>query len=186
MNRREGPNVTVWDREGPPDWRSGCVTLIIAFALGLLIGIFFGLNAAPRSVQVTTPPPAPTGSDDAQANALRPTVSVATVRPSASPELSGAPSRRPTPTGQELAMTSGIASHMGDTQGSGYLALPEGRGSHVRICGERGCVNRTSTDAGPDLEMQRAGRIADLYVGDFELICGPRTLGTCHVTVEYR
>jgi len=74
---------------------------------------------------------------------------------------------------------------MGSTQGSGYLALPEGPGKEVAIIGPRDCIERTSTDAGPDKAMQRQGRVADLYVGDFEQICGPRTLGLCRVIIYY-
>lgn len=89
-------------------------------------------------------------------------------------------------------MLAGTASHMGSTQGPGYLALPEGPGHAVTICGIKTgrCINRTSTDAGPDLEMQRAGRVADLYRGDLFYLCavGPQEAdpGLCRVTVEYR
>jgi hypothetical protein len=66
----------------------------------------------------------------------------------------------------------------------GWLALPQGPGVHVRICGAGGCVLRTSTDAGPSLAMQRQGRIADLDVATFEAVCGvPWTAGLCSVTV---
>jgi len=66
----------------------------------------------------------------------------------------------------------------------GWLALPQGPGVRVRICGAGGCVVRTSTDAGPSLAMQRQGRIADLDVTTFEAVCGvPWTRGLCRVTV---
>ncbi len=80
---------------------------------------------------------------------------------------------------------SGVASTYGPGW-DGWLALPEGPGVRVRICGAGGCVVRTSTDAGPSLAMQRAGRIVDLDVPDFEAVCGCswRT-GLVRVTVEY-
>jgi hypothetical protein len=69
---------------------------------------------------------------------------------------------------------------------AGYLALPEGPGHRVTICGPGGCITRTSNDAGPNKAMQRQGRIADLNVADFEAVCGcPWTRGLVHVTVEY-
>lgn len=70
----------------------------------------------------------------------------------------------------------GTASHMSSAFGRHYLALPEHRWGHpglrVRICGAGGCITRVSTDAGPDKAMQRAGRIADLSLWDFEVVCG--------------
>ena len=84
------------------------------------------------------------------------------------------------------ALVGGIASWMPERYGSRYLALPEGRGLPVRICAAR-CLELTSTDAGPDRAMQRAGRVADIGVIAWEHICGlPRSRGLCEVTVEYR
>jgi hypothetical protein len=82
------------------------------------------------------------------------------------------------------------ASHVGTQFGDRYLALPEHRwgqtGLLVEICGDGGCVTRRSTDAGPDLAMQRAGRVADLNAWDFERVCGcPASAGLATVTVEY-
>ena len=63
--------------------------------------------------------------------------------------------------------------------------VPEGPGVRVLICGAGGCAVRTSTDAGPSLAMQRAGRIVDLDVPTFEAVCGvPWTRGLCRVSVE--
>ena len=94
------------------------------------------------------------------------------------------------PSGRVSALISGTASHVGTQFGRRYLALPEHRwgrpGIHVRICGDGGCVTRTSTDAGPDLAMQRAGRVADLNAWDFATVCGcPASRGLTHVTIEY-
>jgi hypothetical protein len=74
---------------------------------------------------------------------------------------------------------------MGYGYGPTYLALPQGPGKTVTICGPKGCVRRTSTDAGPDKAMQRAGRVADLNVYDFQKVCGPPSMGLCRVTVRY-
>ena len=64
----------------------------------------------------------------------------------------------------------------------GYLALPAGRGIHVRICGAGGCIDRVSNDKGPVPSLHR---VADLDVADFEKVCGcPWTMGLCRVTVE--
>lgn len=74
---------------------------------------------------------------------------------------------------------------MPDSYGSGYLALPQGPGHRVRICGAGGCLVMTSNDAGPSKGMQREGRIADIGVESWEHICGlPRSRGLCRVTVE--
>ena len=75
---------------------------------------------------------------------------------------------------------------MGSGFGRSYLALPSGKGHRVRICGSRACWTMTSTDAGPDKAMQRAGRIADLNDWVWAKVSGlPLSRGLCHVTVEY-
>jgi len=84
----------------------------------------------------------------------------------------------------------GTASHVGTQYGPDYLALPEHEwgqpGLLVRICGDAACIVRRSTDAGPDLAMQRLGRIADLNAWDFEVVSGlPASAGLAEVTVEY-
>ena len=64
----------------------------------------------------------------------------------------------------------------------GYLALPAGRGIHVRICGAGGCIDRVSNDTGPVPSLHR---VADLDVATFERVCGvPWTRGLCRVSVE--
>jgi hypothetical protein len=82
----------------------------------------------------------------------------------------------------------GLASHYGAAYGPGWLALPEGPGVRVRICGPAACIVRTSNDAGPDLAMQRAGRIADLSWADFRRVGGiapdAPDPGLLHVAVE--
>lgn len=75
---------------------------------------------------------------------------------------------------------------MGAGFGRQYLALPEGKGHRVRICGEAACVTMTSTDAGPDKAMQRAGRICDLNDYVWAKVTGlPLSRGLGYVTVTY-
>lgn len=84
------------------------------------------------------------------------------------------------------ALVGGTASHVGTRFGDRYLALPEGPGVLVEVCGNAACVTRRSTDAGPDLAMQRQGRVVDLNAYDFERVCGcPASVGLIEVTVEY-
>ena len=79
----------------------------------------------------------------------------------------------------------GVASWMPERYGARYLALPQGPGHRVTICGAGGCLPMTSTDAGPSKAMQRAGRVADIGVLAFERICGlPRSAGLCKVTIR--
>lgn len=66
----------------------------------------------------------------------------------------------------------GIVNYSTPSFGRWYLAIPAGPGVRVRICGPGGCLDRTSTDAGPSLERQRAGRIADLNWIDWQAISG--------------
>ena len=91
-------------------------------------------------------------------------------------------------TGSALAgeVRHGTASTYGDGY-EGYLALPEGPGVRVRVCGPAACIERTSNDAGPSKAMQRQGRIVDLDATDFNEVCGCswQTVGLVKVTVEY-
>lgn len=66
--------------------------------------------------------------------------------------------------------------------GDRYLALPIGPGWLVDLCSAK-CVRIRSTDAGPDLAMQRQGRVADVAVAIFETISGvDRRFGLAPVT----
>jgi len=79
----------------------------------------------------------------------------------------------------------GVASWMPPRYGARYLALPQGPGHRVTICGAGGCLTMTSTDAGPSKASQRAGRVADIGVLAWERICGvPRSAGLCRVTIR--
>ena len=94
----------------------------------------------------------------------------------------------PQPTGRPLAarVHAGTASFVGARFGPRYLALPQGPGLTVRVCGRSACITRTSTDVGPSLAMQRKGRIADLSRADFARVCGctPELVGLTRVTVS--
>ena len=130
-------------------------------------------SAAPRASYAPTERPAATS---------RPTAPPPTPRPTA----------KPTPKPRQVAprasgrVVSGVASRMGPAFPSSYLALPRGAGITVRICGAGGCVTMRSTDAGPDLAMQRAGRVADLSDAVWQAVCGlPLSAGLCKVAVTY-
>lgn len=81
----------------------------------------------------------------------------------------------------------GRASWVASSLGDRYLALPRvRRGTRVRICGAVGCVERVSTDVGPDQRVF-PDRVADMSRRDFEAVSGLATPehGTALVSVEY-
>jgi hypothetical protein len=79
----------------------------------------------------------------------------------------------------------GIASNYGPGY-AGYLALPQGRGILVEVCGPARCIIKRSNDAGPSKAGQRAGRVVDLDVATFQAVCGCSwTKGLIHVRVRY-
>lgn len=104
------------------------------------------------------------------------------------PAAAMTPAGTTTPAPARALPAAGVASGIASTYGPGWtgaLAVPEGPGVRVRVCGPGGCVVRISTDAGPDLAMQRAGRVVDLDVPSFELVCGCGwRRGLVRVTVE--
>ena len=51
---------------------------------------------------------------------------------------------------------------------NGTTAMRLPRGTHVRICGDGGCIERVVNDYGP----QKKSRVVDLYRPDFFAICG--------------
>jgi len=77
------------------------------------------------------------------------------------------------------ATRSGTWAYANPSHGSDYLAIPEGPRWRVTVCGPLACLERTSNDAGPDLFLQRKGRIGDLSSGDFMVVCGPLSRGLC-------
>lgn len=120
--------------------------------------------------------------------------------PSPTPEPTAKPTPKPTarPTAESTVKpqtghndkTYAIVRGTASTYGSGYagfLALPEGPGYKVKVTGPGGSIIRVSNDAGPSLEMQRAGRIIDLNSADFNIVCGCNweTKGLVDVKVEY-
>ena len=132
-------------------------------------------EAAAAPSQPRTLSPAPSPAPATLAPSARAVPRLASRRSAGTPQR-GQDSR---PTGP---MT-GIASWMPECYGAAYLALPEGAGVRVTICAAT-CVTLTSTDAGPSLAMQRAGRVADVGVLTWERVCGrPRAVGLCRVTV---
>ena len=74
---------------------------------------------------------------------------------------------------------SGVWAYAKPSHGRGYLAIPEGPGWIVWVCGPLDCFERVSTDAGPELWLQRAGRIGDLSAVMFQRACGPLSAGLC-------
>lgn len=108
--------------------------------------------------------------------------SVAPVRSPAAPSTGVSSSPAASVTGH----LSGRASFMDPAYGPRYLALPGGPGITVTICSVERCIRRTSTDAGPDLAMQRAGRVADLSFADFAFLCDcdPWKVGLTDVEVS--
>ena len=94
-----------------------------------------------------------------------------TPEPTAEPTAKPTPKPKPKQQFKFYRTKYGKATTYGPGYG-GYLALPEGGGILVEVCGPAGCILRRSNDAGPSLSGQRAGRIIDLDVNDFEAICG--------------
>lgn len=83
-----------------------------------------------------------------------------------------------------FVVRSGIASTYGPGWSERWVALPDGPGWRFRVCGAGGCRTLVSTDAGPSLAMQRAGRIVDLPIYAFEAVCGvPWSMGLCQVSL---
>ena len=168
---------------------------------GLLLGVVLVGAIAPSAWVVI---PAPRPAQLAVPSAPAAGVSPASGRPGTSDDHPGAPTVRAVPPVRITPSTSAVTASGPESTGrpgaagslrgyastygpgwDGWLALPQGPGVHVRICGAGGCVVRTSTDAGPSLAMQRRGRIADLDVRTFEAVCGvPWTVGLCLVVVQ--
>jgi len=65
---------------------------------------------------------------------------------------------------------------------NGTTAMRLPRGTHIRICGERGCVNRVVTDWGPASWLP--DRVVDLMPSDFVAVTGLQLgAGLANVTV---
>lgn len=90
---------------------------------------------------------------------------------------------RAAPSSSKGSARTGIASTYGPGW-KGWIAWPQGPGWMLRVCGAGGCAVVVTTDAGPDLAMQRQGRIVDLDVDTFERVAGvPWTVGLSKVRV---
>jgi rare lipoprotein A (peptidoglycan hydrolase) len=90
---------------------------------------------------------------------------------------------RTVPSTSKHSTQTGIASTYGPGW-KGWIAWPRGPGWRLRVCGAGGCVVVVTTDSGPDLAMQRAGRIVDLDVTTFERVAGASwTVGLTKVRV---
>lgn len=141
--------------------------------VGALLTVAIVSAAAPRSGSL---PPIPV-ADAGQTGAPRGQAGTGFA-----PGVATGPAAAEFPSGAPIT---GIASYVGAFLGDRYLALPEGRGVRVRICAGDRCIVRTSTDAGPDLAMQRRGRVADVSYRDFAWLCRchPPDVGLVPVTV---
>lgn len=166
----------------------------------VLVGIVIAVLAEQGRAPVASP--APTAAQPTAALAVRLAAPpVPTPRQPESPKPNPTPrppiavtTPAPTPPGccrGEIgtAMIGGIFSHMGSAPvGKRYLATPYRRGTLVRICGsgrDGRCRTMRTVDRGPSLKMQRQGRIADLSVFLFELLCGkPASAGLCRGSIE--
>lgn len=147
----------------------GEVIVDVVCPIGIVVAILLGY--APGLAPATDTRVAPALEEPRTAIPPSSPPTAARVRPSAAPD----PAR----------VVRGIASTYGPGF-AGFLALPEGPGIRVRVCGPASCVERTSNDAGPSRKMQRAGRIVDLDVETFEAVSGASwRKGLVRVTVEY-
>ena len=170
--------------------RIAVCSLAAALALGFVLGLALGLTvraAQTSSAAATAIPAAVSLADERDPSRLRP-VSDAGARSPLPAAVAVLPARpQPTATAAPVPahLVRGIASWMPARYGPLYLALPEGAGVRVRICGAAGCLVMRSTDAGPSLAEQRAGRIADIAVVVWERLTGlPSSRGVAWVTVE--
>ena len=178
------------------------IVIATAVAAGYLAGVTLAASRPAQLAHSTTvtvsPPPSPDAPGQDEVPDDHPGASATDPEPgrimlsAVPPRSSARPTPKPRTAQPSAAMTpamnalpvAGVASTYGPGW-DGWLALPEGPGVRVRICGAGGCLVRTSTDAGPSLAMQRAGRIVDLDVPTFEAVCGvPWTRGLCRVTVQ--
>lgn len=139
----------------------------------------------PAAVPATLPVPLPAGALPRPGPLSRPATPAGKgAGAQARPPAPKPPAATPTPSAAATRAIRGIASTYGPGW-DGWAALPEGPGVRFRVCGPAACAVRTSSDAGPDLAMQRAGRVVDLDAPTFEAVCGcPWTRGLMPVTVE--
>lgn len=140
--------------------------LVLAFCLGLAAATIFGATPRGEPEVEIAPPVSPVGTP-ALLGAPQPFP-----QPRVSP-VQSVNGKATQPSAPLSAVTwTGTINYANAKWGRFYLAIPAGKGVTVEICGPAGCVTRTSTDAGPDLARQRAGKIADLNITDWLAISG--------------
>jgi len=166
--------------------RRGCSVLpYLVFLAIVSLSSLAGVATRPETSEVlATPATAGGGSSAASlvpgAAHPVPTPSLASgnpaavaVLPSSVPDVSELATANRELTSTELAPTlQGTWSYADPAYGPHYLAIPNGPGWRVTICGPAACLERVSTDAGPVLPLQREGRIGDLSAVMFETLCG--------------
>jgi hypothetical protein len=206
VNRVPGPppigtdGWTAWsmgytdgERHARRAWRGPS---LLAIAVIIAASIAFGLaigraTAAPRPQALSgagTSAAGPATGAPHVRDALDPGDGNQEAAPSGTPvaRRSRPPAPRPTPgPDANWLVRTGDASTYGDGW-DGWLAIPEGPGYLITVCGPSDCAEQLLTnDAGPSLAWQRKGRIVDLDVPTFELVCGVpwRIAGTCPVSV---
>ena len=159
----EGPIVTV----DPPDPTAESASHLEPAAILIEPGSF---EAPPARPLVAQPQPAavavlrdPPKAVAALRSAARPTAKPVVKRVVKPP----APLKKPSsPAHGARGVLHGLASWYDN--GTTAMRLP--RGTHIRICGERGCVNRVVTDWGPASWL--SDRVVDLMPRDFVAVTG--------------
>lgn len=176
-------------------WRQLAAAVAIGIVAGLLVGNLLTKAATPRSapdasipVVVQTQTGAPQRVVSGATPEAIPVQGPATVAPQLIPPACSGPcptlTPRPRATPRVLLVRTGIATTYGPGW-DGWIAWPDGPGWRLRICGPSACTVRVSNDAGPSLAGQRMGRVIDLDVSTFELVCGvPWRRGYCDVSVQ--
>jgi hypothetical protein len=181
----------VWDPVAAawvPRPSAGCA-LVTGLALGTISGFILGLLiawviAAAASRPAATAIPADTPWSGTHRSSSSGNLSQPTTAPQPTPRPID-PGATVGPDAVDSVTRSGTIAWAHEGLGPTYVAIPTGAGHRVTICGPGGCWTTASTDAGPDLRMQREGRIADVAVDQWERICGvPRRFGVCEGSWE--
>lgn len=166
-------------RESSPAYQRHRARLVALAALlfGLLLGFAVGrVDATPRSAPEHVP-------STAFRSVIGAPSSVRALPVVADPLGAPTPAAAEQPSASAVSVREGLASWMPERYGPDYLALPIGPGHRVELCGPGGCITMVSTDSGPDLASQRAGRVADIGVLAWERLSGvPRSFGLCPIT----
>lgn len=88
--------------------------------------------------------------------------------PAAVPSSRPAVDQPPAPAGEAWKPAKQVLRGQATFYDFGTTAMRLPRGTHVRICGAGGCIERVVNDYGP----QKKSRVVDLYRPDFFAICG--------------